>query len=311
MNMDDKSKKLSILTQPIQIFEKPMEPSKDEFAKLRDFIYESCGIALGGDKLYLVTQRLGPLAKKSGCSNFTEFHKRLKEDGQSAASLRERVVEAITTNETSFFRDIHPFEAFKDSILNEMAARLRLARAKEPSLLHRIKIWCAASSTGQEPYSMAILIMERLIEGAFPDLNPHDFKILATDISGEVLAQAQKGSYNQTEMSRGLTEEAKARYFTHSGGRWTVISPVRQMVEFRQVNLIKPFAAIGSFDMISCRNVLIYFDDKTKSRILDSFHDMLAPGGCLLLGAMENTYCLSSKFVSRRIGKTIIYDRKK
>jgi len=295
----------SILTQPIKIFEKPVEPSDEEFQKMKEFIHGSCGIALGADKRYLITQRCAPLLKASGSKSFAEFHQKLLSD---SGQLKERLVEAITTNETSFFRDSHPFEAFRDNIFSGLAARIRSAREKSVCE-HKARIWCAASSTGQEPYSFAMLICEKLESGAHPDLRFQDFQIVATDISGEVLAKAAKGEYSQTEVSRGLPDGFKSRYFRQHGNDWRLVDPVKRMVDFRQMNLVKPFTSFGSFDMIACRNVLIYFDEKTKSRILEQFHEMLIPGGVLLLGAMENTYCLCAKFHSKRVGKTIVYEK--
>ena len=295
----------SILTQPIQISEKAVEPSGEELLKMREFIYQACGISLGEDKRYLIVQRFAPLLKETGCKNFTEFHQRLLSD---SGKLKERLVEAITTNETSFFRDGHPFEAFRDNIFAIMAARIKGAREKT-TCEHKVRIWCAASSTGQEPYSWAILINERLESGSYPYLRPSDFQIVATDISGEVLARAAKGEYSQIEVSRGLPDEFKKRYFRAHGANWKVVDPIRRMIDFRQMNLIKPFTSFGSFDMIACRNVLIYFDDKTKTKILEQFYEMLIPGGVLILGAMENTYGLCPMFHSKKVGKTILYEK--
>ncbi len=295
----------SILTQPIQIFEKLVEPSHEEFLKMRDFVYQTCGISLGEDKLYLITQRFAPLLKSTGSKSFTELHQRLLSD---TGTLKERIVEAITTNETSFFRDMHPFEAFRDNVFGCMAARIKTAREKGVCE-HKVRIWCAASSTGQEPYSFAMLVNEKLDSGNYPELKRGDFQIVATDISGEVLARAAKGEYSQVEISRGLTDDMRKRYFTQHGSNWRVIEPLRRMIDFRQMNLIKPFTTFGSFDMIACRNVLIYFDEKTKAKILEQFYEMLIPGGVLILGAMENTYCLCAKFHSKKVGKTILYEK--
>ncbi len=300
--------KLPILTQPIQIFEKLLEPSDEEFGKLRDIIRQACGISLGSDKRYLITQRLSPLLKPAGCKNYLELIQKMSSPDSAGNALRDRIIEAMTTNETSFFRDIHPFEAFRDNLLPIVAARIRASRLKQGPE-HKAKIWCAASSTGQEPYSIAMLICELLCAPQYPDIRPQDIQIVATDISTEVLARAQKGQYNQTEISRGLSDDMRRKYFTQAGQSWTVSPQLRKMIEFKPLNLIKPFMGLGSFDIIFCRNVLIYFDEPTKAKILEQFHDMLVPGGALLLGAMENTYCLCAKFHSKRVGKTIVYER--
>ena len=298
---------LPILTQPIQIFEKQIEPNDDEFLKLRDLIRQACGISLGEDKRYLITQRLSPLLKPAGCKNYLELMQKLGADSAGCA-LRDKVIEAMTTNETSFFRDIHPFEAFRDNLIPILVSRVRASRLK-PGGEHKARIWCAASSTGQEPYSIAMLISETLGTGGHPDIRAQDIQIVATDISTEVLTRAGKGHYNQTEISRGLSDDMRKRYFTQSGQNWTVSPMIRKMIEFKQLNLIKPFSSLGTFDIIFCRNVLIYFDEATKSKILEQFYEMLIPGGALLLGAMENTYCLCPKFHSKRVGKTIVYER--
>lgn len=301
----DKSRP-SILTQPIQIFERLVEPSDEEFKKLRDLIRQACGIALGDDKRYLITQRLSPLLRPSGCKNYMELMQKASSDAAGAA-LRDKLIEAMTTNETSFFRDIHPFEAFRDNIVPMTVSRVRASRLKGAE--RKARIWCAASSTGQEPYSIAMLLNETLCAPQHPDIRPQDVQIVATDISTEVLARAQKGEYNQTEISRGLSDDMRRKYFSQSGQTWTLSPSIRRMVEFRPLNLIKPFASLGSFDVIFCRNVLIYFDEPTKAKILEQFHEMLVPGGALLLGAMENTYCLCAKFHSKRVGKTIVYEK--
>ena len=296
-----------ILTQPIQIFEKQIEPSDEEFAKLRELIRQACGISVPEDKRYLITQRLSSMLKPAGCKNFTEFIQKLGFD-QAGSALREKVVEAMTTNETSFFRDMHPFEALRENLLPIVAARIRASRLKHGGE-HKAKIWCAASSTGQEPYSIAMLINETFGVGAFQDIRAQDIQIVATDIATEVLARASKAQYNQTEISRGLSDDMRKKYYTQSGQNWTLAPQIRKMVEFKPLNLIKSFTGLGNFDIIFCRNVLIYFDEMTKAKILDQFHEMLIIGGAMVLGAMENTYCLSNKFHSKRVGKTIIYER--
>jgi chemotaxis protein methyltransferase CheR len=204
-----------IFKQQIHIFDKQLEPTDEEFAKLRDFIRQSCGISLSEDKRYLITQRLSPFLKQSSSKNYLELLQKLGFDPAGSA-LREKVVEAMTTNETSFFRDCHPFEALRDNLLPIVAARIRASRLK-PGGEHKPRLWCAASSTGQEPYSIAMLIHETFGAGAFQDIQPGSVKMLATDISSEVLARAAKGRYSSAEISRGLPDALRGKYFTKSG----------------------------------------------------------------------------------------------
>ncbi len=184
------------------------------------------------------------------------------------------MVEAMTTNETFFFRDRVPFDLFRDVVLPEALAR-NAARRK-------LRIWCAAASTGQEPYSLAMLLQE-----AAPRLAGWQVDLVATDISTEVLEKAKLGIYSQFEVQRGLPVQWLLKYFTQSGDQWQIAPSLRAMVEFRQFNLLQGFEALGTFDVIFCRNVLIYFDAPTKSEILARFGTSLAPGGALLLGAAE------------------------
>ncbi len=286
-----------------------MEISQIEFELLRELVYQNCGIVIKDDKKYLITQRLTPLALELDCSNFGDFYRKLM-DMETHPIYRVKVIEAITTNETSFFRDSHPFETFEKHILEKLIASFRKMRRKESNPNHKIRIWSAASSTGQEPYSIAIIIKEFLENPNYADITVHDFKILATDISSQVLSRAMSGIYNQLEISRGLARGHRNKYFRQEGNFWVIDDRIRQMVEFRQVNLIKPFTGIGCFEFIVCRNVLIYFDDKHKTSILDQFSRILTPGGFMLLGAMENTLYLTSKFESERIGKTVYYKKK-
>ncbi|OGV45284.1 MAG: hypothetical protein A2017_08760 [Lentisphaerae bacterium GWF2_44_16] len=280
--------------------------SDQEFMLLSDFIYHTCGIVVREDKKYLITQRLGPLAQQAGCKTFGDYYRKLKEE-EANEQNRLKIIEAITTNETSFFRDEHPFEAIRSNILPSLFDTLKKQKTQGPFQNLKLRIWSAASSTGQEPYTLAIIVRELLQNCVGNSISSSDIRILATDISCAVLARAISGKYNEIEISRGLNDEHKKKYFRKEGTQWHIIDSIKEMVEFRQVNLVKPFSAIGTFEFIVCRNVLIYFDDKTKSRILNQFYDMLTPGGFLVLGAMENTYCLTDKFSSLRFGKTIVY----
>jgi chemotaxis protein methyltransferase CheR len=282
--------------------------SQCEFQLLSELIYNQCGIVIKDDKKYLITQRLTPILREAGCAGFSDFYQKLQAPDCGPA-LRLRTVEAITTNETSFFRDDHPFETFRGHILPRLIDWLRKARCLD--LQAKIRIWSAAASTGQEPYTLAIIIREHLESAGIKDISAADFKILATDISSEMLAKASAGKFTSFEMSRGMPPGLKLKYFTpdKSGNYWFLRGEVKSMIELKQVNLTKPFSHLGNFELALCRNVLIYFDDRTKISILNQIHAMITPGGHLMLGAMENTYCLTDKFNALKIGKTILYQK--
>lgn len=282
-----------------------MDLPRATFDELRRLIHRLCGIVLSDDKAYLVRHRLEPLVRQSGCSSFDDFARKLREPGGTV--LHEVVIAAITTGETSFFRDGHPFEAFRLHLLPQLteAARARAVFDAIP----RVRLWCAAASTGQEAYSLAMLIREHLdtIRGA--GTNPVEFAILATDVSATALAKAAAGVYDHWELSRGITPAMLQRHFQKLGRQWIIREPVRRLVEFRRINLIEPVTALGTFDAIFCRNLLIYFDEPTRRRLCAEFYAMLPPGGWLMLGTAENLYGVSERFESVRLGETLLYRR--
>jgi chemotaxis protein methyltransferase CheR len=279
-----------------------MELTRAAFDDLRRSIHRLCGIVLSEDKEYLIRHRLEPVVRRCGCRTFDEFRGKLS--GSEAILLQEAIIEAITTQETAFFRDRHPFDALRQHILPEL---LRTRRATAGATRRPIRIWCAAAATGQEPYSLAILVHE-LAGGSQPGgPKPEDFSILATDVSAQALATATTGAYEQRHVERGLTAGQMHKYFERCGDRWVARPALRKLVEFRRVNLIQPFAGLGVFEVILCRNVLIYFDDTTRRTICDRFVAMLAEGGWLLLGSAENLYGISDRFTSVRFGDTLVY----
>lgn len=286
-----------------------MELSDADFNALRGYILKVCGINLGDEKKYLVTQRLTPVMRAQGCADFTEFVKLISRF--SDERLRSEVISAITTNETFFFRDGHPFEMFRKILLPVMCewaiSRKQRAVVRKGS---KVSILSAGSSTGQEPYTLSMIIHDHLKAGRPTSLMPEDFSITATDISSRVLAQAMAGEYTDLEIRRGLNDELREAHFTKEGGKWVVREPIRNLVEFRKVNLMEPFLHLGGYDVIFCRNVLIYFDEAAKRRILDQFHSMLADGGFLVLGATENTYGITDRFESRHAGGSVLYVKK-
>jgi chemotaxis protein methyltransferase CheR len=256
----------------------PVTPPEYEY--LRKVLRDSSGLDLSADKQYLVESRLLPLSRKAGLSGISELVDKVK---GGSASLATRVVEAMTTNETFFFRDKIPFDHFRISILPEI---LR-ARADRKS----IRIWCAAASTGQEPYSLAICLKEM---GTV--LNGWRVEIIATDLSQEVLEKSKAGLYSQFEVQRGLPIQMLVKHFTQRGELWQANADLRAMVQHRQLNLLHEFSQLGRFDVILCRNVLIYFDQDTKIRIFNRLAKALEPDGFVLLGAAETVVGLTDVF---------------
>ncbi len=248
---------------------------------LRRALKQRSGLVLSADKQYLVESRLLPVARKAGLANLGALVEALKAgDGEA---LMNAVVEAMATNESFFFRDKIPFEHFRSIVMPALLAARRASRT--------IRIWCAAASTGQEPYSLAMCLksMEREIAGWRID-------ILATDLSNEVLEKARAGLYSQFEVQRGLPIQLLIKHFTQVGELWQVGPDIRAMVKFRQLNLLSNFSSLGMFDLIFCRNVLIYFDQQTKIDVLESLARVTASDGYLVLGAAETVVGLTDSF---------------
>ena len=253
----------------------------DDYAFLCGLLKQRSGLVLGPDKLYLVESRLMPVAKKHGLTTLDMLVQRLRAPG--AERLAADVTEAMTTNESFFFRDKTPFDQFEQVALPEL---LR-SRASQ----RRIRIWCAAASTGQEPYSLAMILSERQAQ-----LAGWRVEIIGTDLSLEVLEKAKAGVYTQFEVQRGLPIQYLMRYFTKTGETWQIRSDIRAMVDYRTFNLLTPFAGLGTFDLIFCRNVLIYFDCDTKADVLNRMAACLAPDGYLVLGAAETVLGVTNVF---------------
>ena len=283
-----------------------MELSRQEFVPLRDFIYDLCGLVIPDDKSYLIQQRLEPLVVNTGCKSFGEFYQKVKQN--PPPKIEEQIINAITTGETSFFRDGHPFVTFKEYVLPNLGETIRKRKGRNKIRSGpKVSLWSAGSSTGQEPYSLAMLIHEYATANRHLSILEEDFGLLATDISSEALSKAIAGEYTEMEVKRGLSPDRMAKYFVKDEKRWLVNSWIQIMVEFRQINLISPFTLLGTFDVILCRNVLIYFDHTTKVDTIDQFYNMLCEGGFLILGATENLYAMTDKFESIHYGDTLIY----
>jgi chemotaxis protein methyltransferase CheR len=280
-----------------------MEMSPLTFDELRQVIHRLCGLVIPEDKAYLIQHRLEPIASANGCRTFEELAQKLR--GPSGTTLHDPIVEAITTSETSFLRDGHPFETFRRHFLPRFA---ELARARQPDARGvKMRIWSAATATGQEAYSLAMFVYDYAIANRAQGVSPSDFAILATDISAKVLAVAEAAEYPQRDVARGLMQFEIDRYFAQRGDIYVVREPIRRLVEFRRLNLMQPFTGLGAFDAIFCRNVLIYFDAAARRRVCDQFHAMLTPGGWLVLGTAENLYGVSARFESVRFGDTLIF----
>jgi chemotaxis protein methyltransferase CheR len=251
-----------------------------DYEYLRKVLKDLSGLDLSADKQYLIESRLLPLARKSGLSDIAELVQKMK--GGSSALINQ-VVEAMTTNETFFFRDKVPFDHLRDTILPEIL-RARAARKS-------IRIWCAAGSTGQEPYSIAMCLKEM---GAA--LAGWRIEILATDLSQEVLEKSKAGIYSQFEVQRGLPIQLLVKYFKQIGELWQINPDIRAMVQQRRLNLLHDFSQLGVFDVIFCRNVLIYFDQDTKSKIFARLAKGIEVDGFLVLGAAETVVGLTEVF---------------
>jgi len=247
---------------------------------LRRLLKERSGLDLSADKQYLVESRLAPLARRAGLSGIPDLVQKMK---GSAEALVKDVVEAMTTNETFFFRDKVPFDHLNGTILPALLP----ARAARKSL----RIWSAASSTGQEPYSIAMCLKERAAE-----LAGWRIEIVATDLSQEVLEKSKAGIYSQFEVQRGLPIQLLVKYFKQTGELWQLNPDIRGMVQHRQLNLLQDFSHLGKFDIIFCRNVLIYFDLETKLSIFERLSRMLEADGTLMLGAAETVVGVTDAF---------------
>ena len=253
----------------------------EDFGFLRKLLKERSGLVLAAEKQYLAESRLLPVARKHGMTTLTELVAALK--SPLAVTLATEVVDAMTTNETFFFRDKIPFDHFRDTIMPALIA----SHQKR----HRIRIWCTAAASGQEPYSLAMMLREMNQQ-----LAGFRIEILATDLSNEMLEKAQSGIYSQFEVQRGLPIQQLVKYFTQVGEAWQIAPEIRAMVSFRQLNLLQDFGHLGSFDLIFCRNVLIYFDQPTKIGVLDRLARVIESDGFLVLGAAETVVGLTGVF---------------
>ncbi len=265
--------------------------SETAFGYVAELVRNRAAIVLDSGKEYLVEARLAPLAREEGLPNVDALIERLQD--ASSEHLRERVVDAMTTNETSFFRDVTPFNILRDSILPEIIEARSGGR--------QLTIWSAACSTGQEPYSIAMLLRE------YPALAGWNLRILATDFSSEALARAESGQFRQMEVNRGLPAMYLVKYFTQRDAMWVTKPEIRDIIEFSPINLAQPWRSRPKVDVMFLRNVMIYFDEETKRSILEQAHKSIAPDGYLFLGAAETTMRLHDGFVRMPFERACCY----
>jgi chemotaxis protein methyltransferase CheR len=249
-----------------------------DFRFIRDFLKKRSGLSLPEEKRYLVQARLSPLARDCGFADIDALFAALR-FGRDAG-LQSKVVEAMTTNESFFFRDRIPFTLLEDVVLP------RLIRARAAT--RRLRIWCAAAASGQEPYSIAMLLHRRRAE-----LAGWRIELVATDISADMVSRIRAGRYSQSEVQRGLPVGLLLEHFKQDGDSWTIDQGLRAMVDSRTLNLMDDFSALGSFDIVFCRNVLIYFEHDTKIEVLNRVARQLAPDGCVVLGSAESVIGLT------------------
>ena len=276
-----------------------MSVNMSEFQAFRDYLEKQSGILLGDNKQYLVTSRLKKIMEQERISSLGELVRRMQSGPRSG--LQTQVVDAMTTNETLWFRDTYPYEVMKSKVLPELIA-------KYPN--QRLRIWSSACSSGQEPYSLAMIIDE-YERSAFGQLRA-GVQIVATELSTAMLEASKAGEYDALAIARGLSPERLNRYFDKAAapGRWKIKDEMRRKIEFRPQNLLDSYAALGKFDVVFCRNVLIYFSAEVKKDILRRIHATLKPGGYLFLGASEALNGLPELYSMVQCNPGIIYQAK-
>lgn len=269
-----------------------MSISETGFHYLCDYLKRRSAIVLSDNKTYLVESRLTPLVRKGGFADIDALLSELRRD--ESHELARNVIEAMTTNETSFFRDLHPWDALKTVLLPT------LIKARADS--KKITIWCAAASTGQEPYTIAMVVRE-----LFPLLRDWQVQVVATDINSSVLERAKEGVYSQAEINRGLPAPMLVKHFERKGTEWQVKKELRDLISFQPLNLVEFWTLPRPLDIVFMRNVLIYFDTETKRSILSRARTILSPDGYLILGGAETTANLDDSYETVRAGNSYVY----
>jgi chemotaxis protein methyltransferase CheR len=273
----------------------------DEVKIITDYIHDISGIILDQSKTYLLETRLGGIVAENGCSSYSELCHKAKAD--STQSIERKIIDAISTNETMFFRDTDPFNLLRHKVLPDL---IDMRSAKTSGLLPiNIRIWSAACSTGQEVYSIAIILRE-LIAGQ----NKYNIKLLGTDISDAAVAQSSRGLYNKFEIERGLPQEMITKYFQSNGENWKIKDEIRAMATFRRLNLMLPLNGLGKFDIVFCRNVAIYFTMEDRKKLFEKIADILEPDGYLIIGSTESLTGVCPQFEPKRHLRSIFYQLK-
>jgi len=273
----------------------------EEFQSFTRYILDISGIALGAGKEYLLETRLHPIINRLGVSSYSELLSKAKADFKK--EIENEIIDAISTNETYFFRDKSPFELLQHKIFPDLIDRsTKLNRGSKPT----IRLWSAANSTGQEIYSIAMTLIEM---GVTPD--KYNIKLFGTDISDAAIAQASYGLYNKFEVARGLDTKRLARYFVKQDNeQYKIKDEVRAMAQFKKMNLMKPFVGLGKFDIVLCRNVMIYFTSEDRKKIYNNISKVLEPHGYLLIGATESLANDTDLFCSKRYLNSMFYQFK-
>lgn len=268
-----------------------MSLTPKDFELVRNLVFKQAGIVLDTGKDYLIESRLAGLARKAQVASIAQLMQKLT--ARHSATERD-VVDAMTTNETSFFRDTHPFDALRKSILPDLGSQ----HANDRTL----NIWCAASSTGQEPYTIAMMLRETI-----PGIDKWKLTFIASDLSRDVLDRARSGKYSQLEINRGLPAPLLVKYFRKTGIEWEVIPELRKMIDFREINLLEQWPVMPALDLVFIRNVLIYFNQETKKQILGRIRRLMRPSAYLFLGGAETTLNLDDNFERMQFDKSGCY----
>jgi len=266
--------------------------TQQEFDLLQAYIEKESSIKLDPDKTYLLESRLRPLLAEFDCKSYGDLYRLTGLADVRASQVRGKIVDAITTQETLWFRDGAPFTILRDVFLPEMARQVAQGKPK-------VRIWSAASSTGQEAYSIAMTIEEYCALNSEAPMRPTHFEIIGTDISTKAVSAARAGSYDNLSMNRGMSDAMRDRYFTQEGNRWMVNAQLKRTIEFQQFNLMSDFSGLGTFDVIFCRNVAIYFSHDFKVDLFRRMRKALRPGGLFFLGTSETLTYYNSGFESR------------
>ncbi len=265
------------------------------------YIQSLCGIQLDSSKGYLIETRLQPLLQECECANFTDLYNKVKAD--LTKGFRKKVIDAITTGETSFFRDTSPFELLQHKIVPDLIDKRTKNKANGGRI--PVRIWSAACSTGQEVYSIAIVLKDLLV-----DLSRYDIRILGTDISDKAIAQASYGRYSKLEMERGMPAQKMNKYFQQDRESWRIRDEIRALALFKTMNLLEPFVFPHKFDIILCRNVAIYFSEQDKIQLFKALARTLAPDGYFIIGSTESITGLCPELESKRYLRSVFYQLK-